>query len=80
MSRWMTDGLENRELEAGLPELLHLPPPLNFPEVRGVVPFTIPMLLSQFLLLSAPKLRQQQAKLNQRQPNAGYLVQNKAGY
>lgn len=75
MNRWMTDGLEHRELEADLPELLNPPPPLNFLKVRRAVPLTIPMLSSQFLLLPTPKLRQQQAKLNWRQPNAGYLVQ-----
>lgn len=37
MDRWMTGGLENWELEANLPELLNLSPPLDFLEVRGGV-------------------------------------------
>lgn len=75
MVRWMTGGLENWELEANLPELLNLSPPLDFLEVRGAAPLTILMLSSQFSLLTTPALRQQQAKLNQKQLNAGYLVQ-----
>lgn len=72
MDDWWAGELE---LEANLPELLNLSPPLNFLEVRGAAPLTILMLSSQFPLLATPTLRQQQAKLNQKQLNAGYLVQ-----
>lgn len=37
----MAGWLENRELEADLPEHLNLPPPLNFQGVKSAVPLTI---------------------------------------